>query len=89
LAEAGTRDVAYAFQKALLEYDGSNQAYRRIRSARRLFRDALRADLGLGEDIKGRTIYETTAKRQKIGDALKALQAELGIEKTDAELYSG
>jgi len=37
LAEETTRDVAYVFQTALWEYDGSKESYRRMRQARRIF----------------------------------------------------
>jgi hypothetical protein len=51
VAEETTRDAAFALQKALWEYDGSNQAYGRIRRARRVFRNAMRADLSLGQEM--------------------------------------
>jgi hypothetical protein len=79
LAEETTRSAVYAFQTALWEYDGTNDAYQRVRSARRILRDSLRADIGLGEDKTGQTIYERTQKRQKIHEELKELQSRLGI----------
>lgn len=77
LSEDTTRDVAYAFQRALWEYDGSKESYKRIRVARRLFRNALRADLGLGEDIKGRTIYQSAGIKQRIEEELTPLLKSL------------
>ncbi|MBE7556662.1 MAG: hypothetical protein HS126_36900 [Anaerolineales bacterium] len=77
-AETITRDAAFAFQQALWVYDESEEAYKRIRNARGIFRDALRADTGLGE-IAGQTIYQVTEERQKIREELKKLQSKLGI----------
>ena len=85
LAEETTRDVAYVFQTALWEYDGSKESYRRMRQARRIFLEALRADTGLGENVTGQTIYEATEKRQKIHQELEELKTKLGISsKADA-----
>lgn len=80
LAESTTRDAAYAFQKALWEYDGkSQQPTKRMRSARRLFLRALRSDIALSEDVQGKTIYEIIEERQGIREELKELQAQLDI----------
>ncbi len=79
LSEKTTRDVAYAFQKALWEYDGSSFSYKKIRNARRIFRDAIRSDIGLAENIMGKTLYEVTEERNNILQELKELQKELGI----------
>ncbi len=79
LAEETTRDAAFALQTALWEYNGTEETYRRMRSARRIFRDALRADIGLGEDVRGQTIFEASEKRQKIRQEIKDLQSKLGI----------
>ncbi len=84
LAEETTREAAFAFQTALWEYDGSKEAYKGIRRARAIFRDALRADIGLGEDIRGQTIFETAERRQKIRKELKELQSQLGITSAEA-----
>jgi len=79
LAEETTRDAAYALQRVLWEYSGTTEDYKRIRSARWLFREALRADTGLGEDMTGQTIFDATEKRQRICKELRALQNKLGI----------
>ena len=79
MAEETTRDAAYTFQRALWGYDCSDEGYGRIRFARKLFRDALRADTGLGEDATGQTIYDTAEGRQKIREELRNLQKRLGI----------
>jgi len=78
LAEDITRDAAFALQKALWEYNGTKEAYKRIRSARKIFRDALRADTGIGE-VAGQTIIQVTEARQKIREELNELQSKLGI----------
>jgi hypothetical protein len=79
LAQETTRDAAYAFQRALWGYDGSNDAYWRIRFARKLFRDALRADAGIGENMAGETIFDAAEKMQKIKADLHELEQKLGI----------
>jgi hypothetical protein len=80
LAEETTRDAALAFQTALWDYNGSTESFDRIRQARRLLRAALRADMGLGEDILGESIFDATAKRHKIKEELANLQHKLGIQ---------
>ena len=79
LAEETTRDAAFALQRALWNYDETEEAYKSIRRARSILRAALRADTGLSEDIEGQTIFDATEKRQKIREELKALQSKLGI----------
>lgn len=79
IAEETTRDAAMALQKAAWEYDRSAPAYRRMRQARALFRNAMRADLAVGENVQGLTIYEITEQRSKIQKELETLQEELGI----------
>jgi hypothetical protein len=75
LAEETTRSAAMAFQKALFDYDGSEAAYRRIRSGRSIFRDAIRADMGLTGDI-----FQRAEERfQKVRQELNKLESELGI----------
>ncbi|ACC76334.1 hypothetical protein VOI32_35895 [Paraburkholderia caribensis] len=74
LAEETTRDAAYAFQTALWGFNGSAEAYRQLRFARRLLRSSLRADLGLGEDDLGQSILDATERRHKIRQELKTLQ---------------
>jgi hypothetical protein len=74
LAEETTRSAAMAFQKALFSYDGSDAAYRRVRKGRFLFRDAIRADMGLTDDI-----FQIAEKRQKVREELNKLQSELGM----------
>jgi hypothetical protein len=80
LAEETTRDAALAFQTALWKYDGSPETYHAIRQARRLLRAALRADMGLGEDALGQSIFDATAKRHRIKEDLATLQEQLGIK---------
>lgn len=83
LAEETTRDAAYALQKALWEYsDKKDDAYRRIRRARLIFRNSLRADMGLGE-VAGQSIYEVAEARHKIRAELSELQAQMGLAKDD------
>lgn len=53
LAEPVTRDAAVAFQRAAWNFDGTTESYSRIRDARRILRDALRADMGVGEVLGG------------------------------------
>jgi|ERR1051326_258733 hypothetical protein len=79
LAEEITRDAALAFQGALWNYDASEEGYNRIRQARRLLRDALRSDLGLGEDSSGQTIFDAAERRQKIKEDITVLQKKLGM----------
>jgi hypothetical protein len=79
LAEETTRDAALAFQKALWDYDGSKEMFSSIRHARRLLRASLRADMGLGEDSYGQSIYDLTATRHKIEKELSELKEKLGI----------
>ena len=74
LAEETTRSAAMAFQNALWNYDGSDAAYRRIRRGRFLFRDAIRADMGLTEEI-----FQLAEKRQKVREELEKFQSELDI----------
>jgi hypothetical protein len=80
LAEETTRDAALAFQTALWHYNGSTESFHRIRQARELLRAALRADMGLGEDVLGESIFDATAKRHKIKEELTELQRKLGIQ---------
>jgi hypothetical protein len=77
LAEETTLEAAYVFQKALWFYGEIPD--QQMEQARRVFREALRADIGLGEDVTGATIYEATERRQKIRAELRGLQSKLGI----------
>jgi hypothetical protein len=79
LAEPTTRDAAYAFQQAAWAYDGTKESYRRIRTARRILRDALRADMGVSEDVFGKNIIDVAAQRQRIKSNLADLQSQLRI----------
>jgi hypothetical protein len=79
LAEETTRDPAYAFQRALWNYDGTRESYRSVRTARRILRDALRADMGVSEDMSGKSIIDVAAERQRIKSDLAGLQGNLGI----------
>jgi hypothetical protein len=81
LAEDVTRDAVFAFQQALWDYDGLKQKYHVIRRARKIVLISMRADLGLGEDISGQSIYKIAEKRQNIGTELATIQAQLGIKK--------
>jgi hypothetical protein len=58
-------------------YDGSEEGYKQIKIARKLFRDALRADIGLGEDIF-KIAEEKIQQESKI--KLQELQKQLGID---------
>ena len=91
-AEPTTRDAAYAFQQALWAYDGTAESYKRIRSARRILRDALRADMGVSEYnsggtligvvsavISGQSLIDLAAERRRIRSDLIDLQKGLGI----------
>jgi hypothetical protein len=84
LAEDVTRDAVFAFQQALWNYDGSKEKYHVIRRTRKLVLVSMRADMGLGEDISGQSIYKIAEKRQNIGSELSKIQEQLGIKK-DAE----
>lgn len=77
LAEETTREAAYLFQTALWNFDGSNEAYQRIRDSRKLLRSALRADIGLGEDAQGNSIFDAAERRQKILAELSILRKDL------------
>lgn len=80
LAEETTRSAALTFQTALYAYDGSGGAYERVRRGRFLFRDALRADMGLTGDI-----YQRTEERfQKVQQELGKLQQELKATESEA-----
>jgi hypothetical protein len=79
LAEETTRDAAFAFQQVLWDYDGTGEAYRRIRAARHILRDTLRADMGVSEDMSGKSIIDVAAERQRIRSDLTSLQARVGI----------
>jgi len=81
LAEDVTRDAVYAFQQALWNYDGSKEKYRVVRRTRKLVLISMRADIGLGEDISGQSIYKIAEKRQNIGSELAKIQDQLGIKK--------
>jgi hypothetical protein len=71
LAEDITRDAVYEFQKALWSYDPDYEpSYQKMRDARKLVLRSLRADLGLGKNVSGETIYEILAARQAIGQEL-------------------
>jgi hypothetical protein len=84
LAEETTREAALEFQTALWEYDKSENAYKRIRKARNLIRLALRADMGLGNDIDGRSIFDITSDRQEVKNQeikeMSMLMKDLGIK---------
>jgi hypothetical protein len=79
LAEPTTRDAAYAFQQAAWAYDGTPESYWRIRVARTILRDALRADMGVSDDISGKSLIDTAAERQRIKSKLTGLESRLGI----------
>lgn len=82
LAEETTRGAAYAFQRALWDYDGSTEAFHRAREGRFVFRGAIRADIGLTGDV-----FQLTEERfQKVQGKLDRLNSELGIEPTDKPL---
>jgi hypothetical protein len=78
LAEDITRDAVHEFQKALWNYDGSDTSYRAMRTARRFVLRSLRADLGLGKNVSGETIYQIVGERQEIGKELEELRATTG-----------
>lgn len=80
LAEDTTRDAALVLQSALWRYDKTSSAFDRVRQARRLVRAALRADMGLGANSEGLTIFDDTAARQRIAE-LTTLQQDLEIER--------
>jgi hypothetical protein len=84
LAEDVTRDAVFAFQQALWDYDGSRDKYVVIRQARKLVLRSIRADLGLGEDVSGQSIYEIAEKRQHIGADLAKFQTQQGMKKEEA-----
>ncbi|MBK8434442.1 MAG: hypothetical protein IPL28_25525 [Chloroflexi bacterium] len=81
LAEDVTRDAVYAFQQALWDFEGSPQKYHVIRRARKIVLISMRADIGLGEDISGQSIYKIGEKRQNIGSELASIQTPLGIKR--------
>jgi hypothetical protein len=81
LAEDVTRNAVFAFQQALWDYDGSREKYHVMRRTRKLVLISMRADIGLGEDISGQSIYKIAEKRQNIGSELAKIQDELGIKK--------
>lgn len=80
LAEETTREAAFALQAALWRYDETPEGFQRIRAARRLVRAALRADMGLGTDPQGQTIFDATAARHRIAQELASLQAQWRVE---------
>ena len=84
LAEEITRDAAYVLQQALWDYDGSEIAWRRILDARHIFRDAIRADIGLTE-----AIFQVTEDRQKVRQALDRFKAKLSKETQQSLPLSG
>jgi hypothetical protein len=65
LADEPTRHAAMEFQRALWAFDGRDESYQLIRSMRRHFRDALRADMGLGENALGDKIIDVAERIQK------------------------
>jgi hypothetical protein len=79
LAEETTRDAAIALQSALWKFDSTSEGFKNVRAARRLVRAALRADMGLGPNGDGETIFDATAERQRIGRELAALAKDLDI----------
>ena len=80
LAEPTTREAAYAFQRVLGNYDGTRENYRRIRAARKILRDALRAEIGVSEDTFGHSFISVANDRLRTGLELKELEERLGIE---------
>ena len=83
LAEETTREAALAFQQALWRYDGSRPAYRLIRQARSLLRDALRADMGLSGDIYQRTEERFQTVHQELIRVKEKLAARGGGEASE------
>jgi len=80
LAEQTTRNAARTFQQALWNYDGTEESYQNMRKGRAILRDALRADMGVSEDIYGRSLIDVAEERQRvIRSDLAALQSKLGI----------
>jgi hypothetical protein len=79
LAEPTTRDAAYAFQQAAWDYNGTKEGYKRIRLARRILRDSLRSDIGVGVDISGRSLIDVADGLKQIKSDLTNLQDQLGI----------
>jgi hypothetical protein len=78
LAEPVTRDAAFAFQRAAWNFDGTKESYKRIRDARRILRDALRADMGVDE-VFGTALIDQAAARTRTKADLAKLQDGLGI----------
>jgi hypothetical protein len=83
LAEPTTRDAVYVFQQAAWHYDGKKESYGKMRMARRVLRDALRADMGVSQDFWGRSIVDRADEQRKIKTELKDIQAKLGIAPLD------
>jgi hypothetical protein len=82
LAEPLTRDAAFVFQTAVWDFDGTRENYRHIRDARRILRDALRADMGVHE-VGGKSLIDVAADR--ITADLAELQDRLGITEPTEE----
>jgi hypothetical protein len=80
LAEETTRDAALALQTALWKYDSTPAGFSKVRQARGLLRDALRADLGLGVNSEGLNIFGVTGIRVGIEEKLAPLKTELKLE---------
>jgi hypothetical protein len=80
LAEENARDAAYALQKVLFRYDGSDGDWRHVRDARKIFRNAIRADMGLSE-----AIYEITQERQKVRRSLDDFRVQVGPEALESD----
>lgn len=80
IAEILTYDAIVVLQKALWEYDETPTSLHQVRTARRVFLKSLRADIGLGQDTEGRTLYDLVEQRQHIRADLQQLQRELKID---------
>jgi len=78
LAEDITRDAVREFQQALWRYDGSRESSRPVRAARSFVLRSLRADLGLGKNVSGQSIYQIVGERQEIGKELEEIRATTG-----------
>jgi hypothetical protein len=78
LAEDSTRDAVREFQQALWRYDGSRESSQAMRAARRFVLRSLRADLGLGKNVSGQSIFQIVGERQEIGKELGEIRATTG-----------
>jgi hypothetical protein len=93
LADEATRVSAYNLQQLLSKFDGKDDSFEHIHNARRQFRDALRADMGLSENARDTSIIDKVKKssngseQKRLGDSPEKVDTVSGDQRdTDPEI---